>query len=234
MKPWKMKSCKQFICSNFTLIELLVVIAIIAILAAMLLPALSKAQEKAKSINCTANLKQIGSAVSMYIGDYDGWLPHSGDTTIFIASQWKTWQELLLKYFNKEVTLYNCTHGIFRCPAQPDLKLYEPCTAYGYEFDGSYGGYGWNFKNLGWKQNDWVKLNQVSSPSKTIMVADTNDSTLLGTHRPCYLYYGHNGGTLQTDIANRHGGGGNYLWVDGHVSWHSATEVWDNRGWYSK
>jgi prepilin-type N-terminal cleavage/methylation domain-containing protein len=58
----------------FTLIELLVVIAIIAILAAMLLPALSKARSKARSITCVNNLKQIGTAGMMYMGDFDDYL----------------------------------------------------------------------------------------------------------------------------------------------------------------
>jgi prepilin-type N-terminal cleavage/methylation domain-containing protein/prepilin-type processing-associated H-X9-DG protein len=60
---------------GFTLIELLVVIAIIAILAGMLMPAISKAREKARQIDCVSHLKQMGTALVMYNGDWEGWYP---------------------------------------------------------------------------------------------------------------------------------------------------------------
>ena len=61
---------------NFTLIELLIVIAIIAILAALLLPALDAARKKARGTQCLSNLKQSATFLFIYTSDFDDWLPH--------------------------------------------------------------------------------------------------------------------------------------------------------------
>ena len=91
----------------FTLIELLVVIAVIAILAALILPALSKAKARAQKIACTSNLRQVGLATRLFVDDHEGLFPTRGGTNV---AQWPT---LFAPYYQN--------FAVLRCPSdRPD------------------------------------------------------------------------------------------------------------------
>lgn len=122
--------------TGFTLIELLVVIAIIAILAAILFPVFAQAKAKAKQAVCISDLRQLGTALALYMGDYDGLLPDRRDLKTALPggykpwSSWPTsdprggWAVVVLSPFVKNQELFECP-GIAASPLGTAVQVLQ-------------------------------------------------------------------------------------------------------------
>ncbi|OGV60379.1 MAG: hypothetical protein A2X45_18565 [Lentisphaerae bacterium GWF2_50_93] len=180
--------------NNFTLIELLVVIAIIAILAAMLLPALKKAKDSANKSMCLSNEKQMGTAIANYTGDYDDWIPTANQDSVANPGN-ADWKDLIIPYLHNRNTGYT-KEPVYTCPSNN-----LPFTGANMQH------YGMNYQ-LDYYSNN--KLSQIPSPSSKLLVSEKSYIEWAP-----YVFWN----SATSGIQRNHDFGANILYIDYHVEW---------------
>ena len=223
---------------RFTLIELLIVIAIIAILAAMLLPALNKARERARSISCVGKLRQIGQAATLYAGDYDGVLPPAqitGNGTVGIIGNitnlsWvaRTWPYLIgnaMTYGNSmRQKAYICDAGPFQT-ASGGSQGSEPVTNY------AWNGICGQTSRGDFKCVKSIKLGSLRNPSAGGLCLDYLNRTVGQMN---FLVMNSGGHSIwqweRIRFDYRHGSinSVNGVYADGHAGTLTGIRDWDN------
>jgi prepilin-type processing-associated H-X9-DG protein len=199
------------------------VVAIIAILAAMLLPALSQAREKARQAKCMSNLKQFGVMWYMYADDYDGWLcPPSSE---YLGSSFVVPYPVLMRNYLNDPKITNATWSgisgnyrggtsILQCPSNRNPMYYAMCPHYGMNyFPWIYVTHPGDYPTF---VPVWHKDSQIKKASKVLLLMDS---------APIAVYYSYSVSNNPSTWGNWHNNGMNLLMFDGHVEWWSYNQL---------